>query len=27
MKAIKAMRTYAGLPDIDFEDEDEYEDY
>lgn len=27
MKAIKAMRTYAGLPDMDFEDEDEYEDY
>ena len=27
MKAIKAMRSYAGLPDIDFEDEDEYEDY
>ena len=27
MKAIKAMRSYAGLPDMDFEDEDEYEDY
>lgn len=25
MKAIKAMRQYAGLPDIDYDDE--YEDY
>lgn len=26
MKAIKAMRVYSGLPDVDY-DEDEYEDY